>query len=257
MIVSHPFVSALPDGPDATLVRPSNWNAVHTATIEAADGGTLIALQKSRRTAFEEFEQSGDSILFASVVAGVGSNADVGIAALAGQIGVRQLTTGTDTTGRAALRTNVDLYRPGNGAVIYEQDLNIPVLSTAAEEFIVRLGLVDSTTSDGTDGAFFKYDRLGLGANWQAVNIAGAVSTTVDTGVAVTAGTFINFRVVVNAAASSAEYFIAGVSRAVIATNVPTAPTGLLMGINKSAGTTARTMQTDFVFYDIALTTAR
>lgn len=28
--VTHPFVSAIPDGGDATLVQPSNWNAGHT-----------------------------------------------------------------------------------------------------------------------------------------------------------------------------------------------------------------------------------
>ena len=30
--VTHPFVSAVSDGADATLVRPSNWNAGHTLT---------------------------------------------------------------------------------------------------------------------------------------------------------------------------------------------------------------------------------
>jgi hypothetical protein len=28
----HPFVSGIADGGDATLVRPSNWNAAHTVT---------------------------------------------------------------------------------------------------------------------------------------------------------------------------------------------------------------------------------
>ncbi|MEO0248706.1 MAG: hypothetical protein ABIN58_04010 [candidate division WOR-3 bacterium] len=29
MSILHSFVSAKPDGPDSTLVRPSNWNAAH------------------------------------------------------------------------------------------------------------------------------------------------------------------------------------------------------------------------------------
>ena len=43
--VTHPFVSAIPDGGDATLVQPSNWNAEHTLTgvASAAQGGTGIA----------------------------------------------------------------------------------------------------------------------------------------------------------------------------------------------------------------------
>jgi len=40
--VKHKFVSAIPDGADATIVRPSNWNDDHdlTGTIPVANGGT-------------------------------------------------------------------------------------------------------------------------------------------------------------------------------------------------------------------------
>jgi hypothetical protein len=40
--VTHPFVSAISDGADATVVRPSNWNATHslTGTVDVANGGT-------------------------------------------------------------------------------------------------------------------------------------------------------------------------------------------------------------------------
>jgi hypothetical protein len=42
--VTHPFVSAISDGADATVVRPSNWNATHslTGTLDVANGGTNI-----------------------------------------------------------------------------------------------------------------------------------------------------------------------------------------------------------------------
>lgn len=42
--VTHPFVSAIPDGADTTLVRPSNWNATHTisGTLDVANGGTGV-----------------------------------------------------------------------------------------------------------------------------------------------------------------------------------------------------------------------
>ena len=40
--VTHPFVSAIADGADATLVRPSNWNATHSisGTVDIVNGGT-------------------------------------------------------------------------------------------------------------------------------------------------------------------------------------------------------------------------
>jgi hypothetical protein len=39
MAITHPFVSGIADGADASLVRPSNWNAAHagTATPDAHD----------------------------------------------------------------------------------------------------------------------------------------------------------------------------------------------------------------------------
>ena len=42
LTVTHPFVSALADGADDTLVRPSNWNAGHTisGTVDLTQGGT-------------------------------------------------------------------------------------------------------------------------------------------------------------------------------------------------------------------------
>ena len=43
--VTHKFVSAIPDGDDATVVRPSNWNDTHdlTGTIPVENGGTGAA----------------------------------------------------------------------------------------------------------------------------------------------------------------------------------------------------------------------
>ena len=40
--LTHTFVSAIPDGADATVVRPSNWNDTHTiaGTLPVANGGT-------------------------------------------------------------------------------------------------------------------------------------------------------------------------------------------------------------------------
>jgi hypothetical protein len=40
--LTHKFVSAIPDGADATVVRPSNWNDTHdvTGTLPIANGGT-------------------------------------------------------------------------------------------------------------------------------------------------------------------------------------------------------------------------
>jgi len=43
--VKHKFVSAIPDGTDATVVRPSNWNDDHdlVGTVPVANGGTGVS----------------------------------------------------------------------------------------------------------------------------------------------------------------------------------------------------------------------
>lgn len=42
MPITHPFVSAVPDGPTATEVRPTNWNANHLFIAESADPGSPV-----------------------------------------------------------------------------------------------------------------------------------------------------------------------------------------------------------------------
>lgn len=42
LTVTHTFVSGKADGGDATLVRPSNWNAAHTITGDAVPYGTIV-----------------------------------------------------------------------------------------------------------------------------------------------------------------------------------------------------------------------
>lgn len=49
--IKHPFVSAKGDGGDATLVRPSNWNAVHSTSIAT---GQLVGRLTAGVGAFEE-----------------------------------------------------------------------------------------------------------------------------------------------------------------------------------------------------------
>jgi len=38
MAITHPFVSAIPDSTDATIVKPSNWNAAHVGTVTGLAG---------------------------------------------------------------------------------------------------------------------------------------------------------------------------------------------------------------------------
>ena len=53
--VTHPFVSAIPDGGDATLVQPSNWNAGHTLSGFGTGVETALAVNVGSAGAFVTF----------------------------------------------------------------------------------------------------------------------------------------------------------------------------------------------------------
>ena len=70
VIVKHPFVSAVPDGVDATVVRPSNWNADHTLS----GLGTAAELDAGVASGVATLDGSGKvpvSELPAAVIGGV------------------------------------------------------------------------------------------------------------------------------------------------------------------------------------------
>lgn len=107
---NHAFVSAIPDGADATVVRPSNWNANHGIT-DAVSGGIPY---------FSSTTAEGTSALLAanSIVLGGGSGAapltssNLTWAAATGQ-GLAMIA-GTATTDVAAM----SLTRTNNNAAV-------------------------------------------------------------------------------------------------------------------------------------------
>jgi hypothetical protein len=55
--VTHAFVSGVADGADATLVRPSNWNA---ALVTSMATGKLLGRTTAAAGSFEEITPSAD-----------------------------------------------------------------------------------------------------------------------------------------------------------------------------------------------------
>jgi len=76
ILITHPFVSLKGDGGDATLVRPSNWNAAHATSIST---GKIVGRLSAGVGAFEE-------IALSAYMADLLSSTDA--AALAGKLGL-------------------------------------------------------------------------------------------------------------------------------------------------------------------------
>lgn len=166
-----------------------------------------------------------------------------------------QISTGTEATGHGAIRRgNVWL---ANGQIIYEADVRTTSLSTAGEEFDIQVGLCDDPSALNCSGFYFTYDR-NVSLNW-IMTARHSSATDTATSTVVAQNTWYKLRIVVNAAGTSAEYFIDGSSVGTVSTNIPDGSYGFFpfLMITKSAGTTARVFHVDYVEVLANLTSGR
>jgi hypothetical protein len=182
-------------------------------------------------------------------------------AATAGRPGVWDIATAGGTTdwasitlGDFAVGAHILL---GGGTWALEAVLYLPNLSDAGQEYDCRFGLGDLQGGDHANGVYFEYDRNGS-VNWRMCAANASTYTRTATSTAVAAATWVRLRIEVNAAASSAEFFINGVSVGTVATNIPTANRVYpILHFVKSAGGTTRRVFVDCLDVHHVLTTAR
>lgn len=171
-------------------------------------------------------------------------------------VGIANCTTGTTTTGRAAVVTpTFDCIQLGSGAVVLEMMVRTPSsLSDVTNRYNLICGLHDNIANNfsAINGVYFIYrDNVNSG-KWDARTnsvTTGSLSTA-DTGITVAASTWYCLRIEINAGATEAKFYIDEALVATITTDIPTGVadlTGVCVGIRKGAGTTARNMYVDYV----------
>lgn len=177
----------------------------------------------------------------------------------AGRPGIQRHSTGTTTTGRSAVSSHYaetwgtfGVYL-GDGIVTVETAVRVADLSDGTDTYSLALGMSNCTFNASctpTDAIWLTYTDSVNSGKWRGVCTEDSASTNVDdTGTAVAAATWYRLGIVVNAAASSAEFFVNGSSIGSCGSNVPDTgdPLNTMFRILKSAGTTARTMDLDYV----------
>lgn len=185
-----------------------------------------------------------------------------------GHPGIVSLSTSTSSTGATSLGTgNGTTTQPillGGGRLLYEVDVNVPTLSTSGERFTFISGLSSTNNTNAvSDGYVFLYDEGGIinstaaTPNWKTMNGNGSSITANNTGIVVTAGQWYRLSIIVNAANTSASYYIDGSLVVTETLTRPTAAMGIVNRIQKSVGTTARTVTIDYVQLKQRFTTAR
>lgn len=180
------------------------------------------------------------------------------------QQGVIQLGSGTTATGSSNIRlgdNNAGTLYLGQGIFTMQYFVNIETLSDATNRFYSIIGANTGSNFANTNGIFFIYDEGGVGnygtasANWKCITRSGTTTVTTTT-TPVTASQWYVLRIVVNANASSIEFFINGTSVATHTTNIPTLVTPRVAHI-KTVGTTNRNIFCDYMVVRQIYTTPR
>lgn len=186
-------------------------------------------------------------------VAAVSASASLG----ANRIGLVSFSTGSTTTGRAGMSTS-SVQLLSNGTVRLACSFRVPTLSDASNTFTIALQLAESSTSPSANNRVgFRYSHGLNSGKWLAECDSAGSTSTLDSGVTVAVDTWYELELVVNGGGTSVEFFVNGSSVGTIATNIPTATAlGILHGIFKSAGTTARLVYADWLYERFERTSA-
>jgi hypothetical protein len=185
------------------------------------------------------------------------------------RIGLLRATTGSTATGRTSVSSAASAMRFGGGTWSFEADVNVTTLSNSTERFQLVIGFFDGTgAANQTDGAYFLYDEGGVStsstaaAYWQTCTVSNSVrsfnTSLVQT--TVNAAQWYRLRIEVNAAANSIGFYIDGNLVATHTANIPTGSgreTGFGYLLIKSVGTTARTVDFDYMSVESVFTSNR
>ena len=175
--------------------------------------------------------------------------------------GILTCSTAAGATARAGYITNTSTaIRLGGNEAVVEMRVRIPTLSDGTQTFTVRGGFMSDMGGDAPNGVFWRYTHSVNSGNWQGVARTNNIETATNFSTAPVTSGWQRLTIVVNAAGTSAEFFINGTSVGTVASNIPTASsreTAIGFSIIKSAGTTARTLLMDYIYFAMRFATQR
>lgn len=114
-------------------------------------------------------------------------------------------------------------YFLGNGEVTITWILKTDNVSgDGGVTYIWRIGFGETQGAAQVNGTYFEYTDSVNSGNWQIVTSSASTRTTTNTATAMSTG-WHKYTITINAAGTSAEFFIDGSSVGTITTNIPTA----------------------------------
>lgn len=144
----------------------------------------------------------------------------------------------------------------GGATVTWAAATYTSVAPDATDNYVWRVGLNDSYSTT-VNGCYFTIDRALSTTNWVAVTVKASTVTSTDTGIAFTAATWRNMRIVVDSAAVSAKFYIDGALVATNATNLPIVGIGPMSYTISTASAVTKTTRLDWMLLRFQPGTAR
>ena len=175
-----------------------------------------------------------------------------------GLIGNKSMTSGANgmSLGNGAFQEIV----LGGGALTVNWVIDVATLSTGTNTYTLYIGLLDNVTAAPANGVYFTYTNALNSGNWVGQTAKASATTSANSAVAVSAGTYVNLQVTVNAGATSCGFFVNGVqiANSPLATNIPTVAITPGIAMVWSAGTVAASsLLIDMFYMTQTLTSAR
>jgi hypothetical protein len=175
------------------------------------------------------------------------------IAGTSNQNGVLQIQTGVVANARYAISRGLGQFIiPSNVFWQFNCGFSLPLLSSAADRYTIRAGLMDSNTGAPANGVWFEYSDNVAGGQWQC-DLANGATIATPSGLFVTTGKqslrafgFGNTLAIFN---------INGVTAAGLSANFPAGiALGLVLGIFNSSATIQHNMQIDYaaLYYNVS-----
>lgn len=224
------------------------------------------ALSYKRKFGVEYFNELTTATPSDGIIVGSLSNGGTitALSGVASRTGIQAPSTSTNAAARYTISTDATALVLGQGRVLFEESVRIPTLSNATDAFYHFFGLsAQITASAQTNGVLFLYDSSGTvtgsaaSGRWQVMTASASSRTFTTTSIQVTANQWYKLTGIVNAAGTSVQFYIDDVLVATHTTNIPTAAMGFVSNLQKSAGTTARTTNLDYLYFKQKYTTSR
>lgn len=182
---------------------------------------------------------------------------------------ILRTTTGTTTTGRAAVTSYTNTITFGDNTSVFEISFAVNDLSDGTDSYVLVAGFMDTVTAAlQADCVCFFYDSQnvtssgGTSTVWQSMtaeNNTRTFNASASGSSTVTADQYDKLRIVVNSDGTQADFYVNGTLRYTHTDNIPSGTRGTGFGwlMIKSAGTTARNLDVDYVMVNMEFGTPR